>query len=163
MPGPEATMRRSVLAALRQYGDACAVDNEACMPGTPDINYAMPGTEDRSIVPFEGWIELKQIPAWPRRDEDAVKVPHFTPQQRAWIERRWEHRHNAHVLLRIGRVARLHEWFLINGRMAKHLSRSITKGLLQAGTAPDRSITHLCSGPLSAKKLHWGLYLARNL
>lgn len=43
--------------------------------GTPDINYS------------GGWIESKMVD-FPKRTDTILRVPHYTPQQRAWHVRR---------------------------------------------------------------------------
>ena len=70
----ERRMRKNVCDWLKDY-DAFAVENPA-NPGTPDVSYV------------EGWIELKQLDAWPAREDTPVRIEHYTPQQRirvAWI------------------------------------------------------------------------------
>lgn len=47
-------------------------------PGTPDVNLC-----DGS------WVELKCIECWPVRAATIVRIPHYTPQQRVWLYRRW--------------------------------------------------------------------------
>ena len=64
-------MRQKVVSALRSM-DAVSVETAAC-PGTPDVNYV------------EGWLELKSLPAWPKRPETPVRIDHLTPQQRVWL------------------------------------------------------------------------------
>ena len=48
-------------------------------PGMADVNLAT-----------GAWIELKSIPAWPVRVTSPVAIPHFTPQQRVFLYRRWK-------------------------------------------------------------------------
>lgn len=98
----EKTQRRRVVKALRPL-DAISVENPV-YPGTPDVNY------------IEGWIELKWLRAWPKRDGE-VRVDHFTPGQREWIRRRWKRGGAVWVLLQVGR-----EWILLDGdTAARHL------------------------------------------
>jgi hypothetical protein len=49
-------------------------------PGTPDVNLAT-----------GAWIELKSIASWPIRATSSVAIPHFTPQQRVFLFRRWKY------------------------------------------------------------------------
>ncbi len=74
-------------------------------PGTPDVNLA----DGR-------WIELKCIPAWPSRDANLVRIPHYTPQQRVWIYRRWRFAPGSTCLLLEVRAPRL--WLLFDGDVA---------------------------------------------
>lgn len=66
----------------------------AIVPGTPDVNWAMHGTE--------GWLELKEIPCWPKPDA-VVRVDHFTREQRIWLKKRRAAGGTAHLLLRVSR------------------------------------------------------------
>lgn len=72
-------------------------------PGTPDVNYR------------DGWIELKYIPAWPKRAETMVKIDHYTPQQRAWAIRRGHVGGKVSLLLVVG-----DEWLLFSGKDAAY-------------------------------------------
>ncbi len=80
--------------------DACRVENP-CLPGTPDVNYVW------------GWIELKQVDNWPVNSHIPLRVPHFTPQQRIWLERRVRRGGKAHVLIQVAR-----EYILLSGDVA---------------------------------------------
>lgn len=114
----EARMRQAVVAALKGR-DAVAVENPI-RPGTPDVNY------------IEGWIELKQIPAWPKRADTPVRIDHFTPQQRVWLHRRCLRGGRAHVLLLVGNK----EWLLFQGEdAANHLGKIPKKQLLSLAIA----------------------------
>lgn len=100
-------MRQVVVAALRGL-DPISVENPA-HPGTPDVNCTA------------GWVELKQLEAWPVRESSVVRVKHFTPQQRVWLSRRWEANRRAWLLLRVGRLATA-SWLLLDGAYAaRHL------------------------------------------
>lgn len=73
----EQQQRQKVVKALNRFGlDATSVENPA-YPGTPDIQF------------IGGWIECKYLEDWPARAETAVRIPHFSPQQRVWLLRRW--------------------------------------------------------------------------
>lgn len=92
------------------YGlDPVRVEN-AATPGTPDVNYC------------EGWVELKQLKAWPKKRGTPVKVRLFTPQQRAWLRRRYVVGGRVHVLLKVGR-----EWLLLNGMHAATALGAVTE------------------------------------
>lgn len=67
----EKTMRKRVVAALRSL-HAVPVEN-GCGLGTPDVAYV------------EGWLELKSMPEWPARPETALRIEHFTQDQRVWL------------------------------------------------------------------------------
>jgi hypothetical protein len=70
----EKNLNDRIREGLRGF-DSIRVENSVG-PGTPDIEY------------IGGWIESKQLEAWPVRSDTAVRVPHYTSQQRAWHSRR---------------------------------------------------------------------------
>ena len=95
---------RGRINKILKLQDAVSVENPA-YPGTPDINYV------------EGWLELKWMKRWPKNcDKSPVLIEHFTPQQRAWLLRRWKRGGNAFLLLQVGR-----EYLLFNGRIASEI------------------------------------------
>lgn len=97
--------------------DPVRVENPA-HPGTPDVNYV------------EGWIELKELKKWPARLNTIVRVEHFTPQQRIWLDRRWRTGGAAWLLLKVGQ-----DWLLLTGEVAARVLGKSTRGeLLQAAT-----------------------------
>lgn len=74
-------------------------------PGTPDVNIC----DGR-------WIELKCLAAWPVRDTTKVRIPHFTPQQRIFLYRRWKHAPGSTLLLLEVRAVK--QWLLFDGDVA---------------------------------------------
>ncbi len=85
-------------------------------PGTPDVNLA------------NGfWIELKCVLAWPARESNLLRLPHFTPQQRVWLYRRWKYAPGStHLLLEV-RADR--QWLLFDGDVAaKVVGRATATG-----------------------------------
>ena len=75
---------------------AKSIENR-CERGTPDMCY------------IYGWIELKWVRAWPARN-GIVRLPHYTIQQRLWLNKHWTLRGRAFL----GLVA-AKEWFLWAG------------------------------------------------
>lgn len=148
MPHPESKMRASVLAALRKNGfHAEAVDNESCSPGTPDINYA---GVFRWLAPkavrIEGWTELKQLSAWPKRADTIVKIGHFTEKQRSWLRRRWDAGGVTSLLLRVG-PTRSADWLLFDGEWAaEYIGKTTRDQMIEAASG-------LNNGPFSASWL----------
>lgn len=113
----EQTQRGTVIAALRSL-DAFSVENRV-NPGTPDVNFV------------EGWIECKWLRRWPRDEEATVRISHFTPQQRAWLRRRWRRGGAAYLLLQVGA-----HWLLYTGDVAaEHVGRVTKKKLLELAIA----------------------------
>ncbi len=75
--------------------DAVRVENGVDM-GTPDCNT------------IHGWFEYKHVKEWPKRG-GPLRIPHFTPQQRVWLRRRWrthgegDKGHGAWMVLQVAR------------------------------------------------------------
>lgn len=77
-------------------------------PGTPDVNLS------------NGlWMELKCLPAWPARATTHVRIPHYTPQQRVWLYRRWKHAPHSTLLLL--EIVAAQQWLLFDGDVAAKL------------------------------------------
>ena len=93
---------RPVLVAAKL--DPVRVENPI-HPGTPDVNLA-PGT----------WLELKCLPEWPVRPATPVRIPHYTPQQRVWLMRRWKYAPGSTLLLLEVRADQ--QWLLFQGDVA---------------------------------------------
>jgi hypothetical protein len=74
-------------------------------PGTPDVNFV----DGR-------WMELKCLPRWPARAHTNVRIPHYTPQQRVWLYRRWKYAPGSTLLLLEVRAER--QWLLFDGDVA---------------------------------------------
>ena len=92
---------RPVLIAAKL--DPVRVENPI-HPGTPDVNLV------------GRWIELKCISAWPVRDTTVVRIPHYTPQQRVWLYRRWRAAPGSTLLLLEVRSTR--QWLVFDGDVA---------------------------------------------
>ena len=104
----ERSMRKTVITHLKDL-DAQAVENSV-HPGTADVNYV------------EGWIELKYIPRWPKKADSIVPLPHFTPQQRVWLARRFRKNGNVFLLLKVAK-----DWLLFDGLAGSMLVGRVTK------------------------------------
>jgi penicillin-binding protein-related factor A (putative recombinase) len=91
-------LRQAGRTLAGQRPDLMRVEN-ATQSGTPDVNGCWQGVEF--------WVELKKVPR-PRNARTPVRVPHFTPQQRAWLKTRTRHGGRAFVLIQIGRAYFLH-------------------------------------------------------
>jgi hypothetical protein len=82
-------------------------------PGTPDVNLC----DGR-------WIELKCIESWPAREQTIVRIPHYTPQQRVWLYRRWRYAPGStHLLLEVRSEG---QWLLFDGDVAAKIVGSTT-------------------------------------
>jgi hypothetical protein len=89
-------------------------------PGTPDVHYCVEG--------MTGWLELKEIPAWPKRSDTPVRLPHYTKEQRLWIMDYASHGGRVHLLLRIARP----KFYLLFGpEVAVHLLGEVPEWTLR--------------------------------
>ena len=129
----EAAMWQVLRPHLDALGlDPVRVENSAC-PGTPDVNYT------------GGWIELKHENEWPKRVDTPLRVPHFTPQQRVWLIRRYLKGGRAFMLLRVK-----HDWLLFDGvtaaKIVGHLSKQelIMHALMYCPGGIDRQELQRC-------------------
>ena len=110
----ESYMRRRVIKILRKAGlDPVPVEN-LVGPGTPDINY------------IEGWLELKQLDAWPVRENSPVVIRHLTLQQKIWIRSRASHGGRVHLLLHVDGT-----WLLFDAAGVEKLLRIPKKKILE--------------------------------
>lgn len=107
----ERMMRKQVVEALRSL-DAISIENGVGL-GTPDVNYA------------DGWLELKDVDAWPAHPETPLALPHFTPQQRVWHLKRARAGGESYVLLKVGE-----DWALLDGRWAAQYLGKSTKEVI---------------------------------
>lgn len=98
---------RPVLVAAKL--DPHRVENAVAL-GMPDVNCTT------------CWIELKYIPKWPERG-GPLRIPHYTPQQRVWLLRRWNCGGLAFLLVRV--TAK--EFFLFDGIVAAQEVGSLSR------------------------------------
>lgn len=106
----EKNVRSRVIRALKK-AHAFAVEN-VCLPGTPDVNFA------------GGWIELKWMADWPKRDSTTVRIPHYTTQQKVWALKRKRAGERPYLLLN---VQKTNDWLLIDGVEAGTLIGKATR------------------------------------
>jgi len=102
-------MRDDVVKWLKPL-NAVSVENTVAGPGTPDVNYV------------EGWIELKSLEEWPKREDTPLRVDHYTPQQKVWAVRRRRAHGRCHLLLKVGQ-----DWLLLDGAVAARELGKVTK------------------------------------
>jgi len=84
---PEQSLNDRIREAIRDL-DPVRVEN-AVGPGTPDINY------------LGGWIESKQVEAWPKRASTPLRIDHYTAQQRSWHCKRRRAGGRVHLVLEV--------------------------------------------------------------
>ena len=49
----------------------------------------------------EGWLELKYMPEYPKKDYTEIKVPHFTKEQKLWHDARYKNKGRTMVLIQV--------------------------------------------------------------
>lgn len=76
--------------------------------GIADVSFVL--REVAPILPIRGWIELKRLREWPKRPATAVKIPHFTNEQRNWLIKQGRIGGNTWVLLQVERDYMLFAW-----------------------------------------------------
>lgn len=104
----ERALANRVMKALKPL-HAIRVENP-CHPGTPDVDTA------------RGWIELKQVDSWPKRASTPLRLPHFTPQQKIWLDKRTRAGGRCWVLVQVER-----EYFLLSGATASTILGEATR------------------------------------
>lgn len=85
--------------------------------GVPDLSYGAEGVN--------GWIELKQLKDWPKRE--ATKVPlksaaHFSVEQVNWLLKRGKKGGNCYLLVKVGQ-----EYFLFDYTKVQPLWKGLTQ------------------------------------
>lgn len=107
-------MRSRVVKALKS-AHAIAVEN-LCLPGTPDVNC------------MYGWLELKRIDDWPKRETTTVRCEHFKPEQKIFLQDHCELGGRAYLLLLIDKTQ---EWLLLRGDVAARILGRCTQQQLR--------------------------------
>jgi len=98
----EANMWRTMRERMHPYWDECTRHEDKFNSGIADVSFVCGGKH--------GWIELKQIDAWPKRDSTIVRCKHYTTQQRNFLKAKGEHGGNAWLFVKIGREYLLIHW-----------------------------------------------------
>jgi hypothetical protein len=61
--------------------------------GIPDVSFGLQGVN--------GWLELKHVKKYPKKSTTAVRIKHFTSDQKNWLKRRQKFGGNCWVLIAI--------------------------------------------------------------
>jgi hypothetical protein len=93
---------------MQGYGHWVRIENSVG-EGTPDVNACC----NQNGFTIDAWIELKSVRAWPKRASTAVKIPHFTSEQKQWLLDRYQAGGAAFLFVRIER-----EYFLFTAPVA---------------------------------------------
>lgn len=100
--GSEAGLWTTVKKNMKNHWEPQRVEN-AAGPGTPDVYYTLNSG-------IGGWVELKHAHKWPKNSNTALKIEHFTPQQRSWLRRHGKLGANVFVLLQVENQYFLLDW-----------------------------------------------------
>lgn len=91
----EATLRSYVRKGLHKHGVFTTHHEDMLNAGVPDLSYSGAGVN--------GFIELKWLEAWPKREETIVRIPHYTKEQKHFLLSRGRAGGRCWLLLRVGR------------------------------------------------------------
>ena len=95
---------------MSEHWEAERVENPIG-PGTPDVYFTLNNGD-------MGWIELKYLEAFPKRESTTIKIEHYTPQQISFIRRHGKKGGNVYLFLQVGR-----EYFLLPWKLAVRLGQ----------------------------------------
>lgn len=82
--------------------------------GIPDLSFGISGVN--------GWIELKQIDAWPKMAKTLLKPKKYTSEQVNWLRRRGKKAGNCFVFVKVG----AHDYFLFSWHYARNIRQGMT-------------------------------------
>lgn len=77
---------------------------DAFSEGIPDVSFDMPG------IRGSGWIELKYLETFPKREKTIVRIPHYTNMQRLWIKYHGRINCRTFLFVQVGREYFLFDW-----------------------------------------------------
>jgi hypothetical protein len=109
---PESKLWERVSAVMFGRWFADRIETGKTTQGVPDVFFVF---ESQKV---NGWIELKTIPRWPKRDETPVRIAHFTRQQKRWLRNKARAGVNCWFLLY---VEFGHYYVLIHGSQAHNV------------------------------------------
>ena len=89
---PESDFWKFLRDKMTGYWTAERVEN-ILTAGTPDVSYGVPS--------HQGWIELKYMRQFPKRDTTKVKIKHWEPIQKQWIVKRGMVSGNCWMMIRV--------------------------------------------------------------
>lgn len=131
------SLRRRQLLELLAPIHGVAIENSVDA-GTPDFNCTA------------GWIEIKQLDEWPKRDSVIVKPRHFKPEQRHFLQKRCQAGGRAWLLLCVG-----NEWCLVWGLAAAlHVGVSWTRREFQVEPGDTSQVVYWKTTPFSFELIH---------
>jgi len=78
---------------MKPYWRAKRIENPVGA-GTPDVYFT-------TLVGSMGWMELKSIPSWPKKENTLLKIRHFSPEQRLFMKLHGRAGANVWMFLRV--------------------------------------------------------------
>ena len=69
--------------------------------GIPDVSYS---------TNHHGWIELKFVAEPPKRASTPLRIPHYTAEQRNWLERHGKRTGRCYLFVQVGPEYLLFDW-----------------------------------------------------
>lgn len=85
------------------------IENECGGAGIPDVSFGVAGRN--------GWMELKYLQAFPRREGTLVRIDHYTIAQKKWLRRRGRVAGDCWLFVRVA-----DEWFLFDWLRAQEVT-----------------------------------------
>ena len=143
------TSERGLWGSLRKhlspFGKLERIENAAGI-GTPDVAYCLRHPTADGVTPARsGWLELKELDAWPKRPLTPIRIPKLKLEQVLWLES-WDRAGGAaHALLQVERA-----YFLLPPRTVRAIwDRQVTRAEInlfwldargESGSFPTRSL-----------------------
>jgi len=107
MSTPEQNLADAVKKNLKPRGLLIQRLEDVSASGLPDAAYWGKGMDGA------GFIEFKQEREWPKRHSTVIRLKHFTPQQKAWMQMNGPYIKKVFLLLRISTTFMLFPWTTI--------------------------------------------------
>ena len=95
------TMRQQMGA--NKYWREATRHEEALQAGIADVSYVSRGRH-------HGWIELKKLKEWPKRESTIVRIEHYTDDQRIWLKKKGRAGGYTWLFLQVCRDYLLFDW-----------------------------------------------------
>lgn len=95
------TMRKQ-MAVGKHWREATRHEDKLAK-GIADVSFV--GNDER-----HGWVELKQLDEWPKRESTIVRVEHFTKDQLFWLQRKGKAGGNTWLFMKVERDYLLFYW-----------------------------------------------------
>ena len=133
----EATLRNYVRKGLHAKGVLTTHHEDALNSGIPDLSYAGGAVN--------GWIELKWLEAWPKREDTIAKIAHYTKEQKHFLLSRGRAGGRCWLLLRVGNEHLLfdHERAQDVTNQNRHVLTIVAKRAWNAGRIDFEQLTRI--------------------